>query len=134
MLVLGVGLVTLGIAVAQALLAYVQNILPASAQVAAVGTLKFAWTTAVLVIMLVLCAEGQRAGYVLALISGSLFAALGLLGYRYNELFYDQSGAFQPGATGPITTLQLACTIAGGVLAVSALLALLFERRAARAF
>jgi hypothetical protein len=87
MLVLGVGLVTLGIAVAQALLAYAQNILPASAQVAAVGTLKFAWTTAVLVMMLVLCAEGQRAGYVLALISGSLFAALGLLGYRYNELF-----------------------------------------------
>ncbi len=133
-LVLGVGLLTLGLAVAEALLAYAQNILPASAQVAAVGTLKFGWTAAVLVIMLVLCAERQRTGYVLALITGILFATLGLLGHPYNELFYDQSGPFQPNATGPWTTLQLALTIAGGALAVSALLALLLERRSGRVF
>jgi hypothetical protein len=134
MLVLGVGVVTLVIAVAQAILAYSENILPVSAQVAAVGTLKFVWTAAVLVIMLVLCADGQRTGYVLALISGALFFTLGLLGHPYNELFYDQSGTFQHDATGPITTPQLALTISGGALAVSALLALLFERPGARVF
>ncbi len=128
-LVLVVGSATLALAIADALVAYAQNILPASAQVAAVGTLKFIWTAAVLVVMLVLCAEGQRIGHVLALITGALVAALGLLGQPYNELFYDQ---FQPSASGPLTTLQLALTVAGGALAVSALLALLLERRGPR--
>ena len=132
MFVLGVGLVTLGLAVAQGLVAYAQNILPASASVAAVGTLKFVWTAVVLVIMLVLCAERQRTGYVLALASGALFATLGMLGQPYNTLFYDQFSASQPGATGPLTMLQFALTVTGGVLAVAALLALLFERRAGR--
>jgi hypothetical protein len=128
-LVLVAGAATLGLAVADAAVAYAQGSLPASPQVAVVGALQLVWTAAVLMIMIVLCAEGQRTGYVLALVTGAFFGVLGPLGHPYNAVFFGQS---QSAASGPLATLQLALAVAGGALAVAALLALIFQRQAVR--